>query len=157
MVAPKQTKPVPRSHIDVAIIGGGVVGVIAAKRMLERGIAFTVIEKQRDFGGVWHTHGNNHSTLQVFRKTLLQLKYAFIELETVHIFADCASLYAARQDNRHQPSIALVQHAPLYCQAVKMVYEGIQCCRHRSFLTGSIPSIAWANRAPWNRSQGISY
>ena len=72
MVGPKQTKPVPRSHIDVAIIGGGVVGVVAAKRMLERVIAFTVIERQRDLGGVWHTHGNNHSTLQVFRRTLLQ-------------------------------------------------------------------------------------
>ena len=70
MVAPKQSKSIPRSHIDVAIIGGGVVGVIAAKRMLEEGIAFTVIERQRDFGGVWHTHGNNHSTLQVLRKFL---------------------------------------------------------------------------------------
>ena len=65
MVAPKQTRAVPRSHIDVAIIGGGVVGCVAAKRMQERGIAFKVIERQRDFGGVWHTHGNNHSTLQV--------------------------------------------------------------------------------------------
>ena len=73
MVAPKQSKPIPRSHIDVAIIGGGVVGVIAAKRMMEKGIAFTVIERQRDFGGVWHTHGNNHSTLQVFHSCSLDV------------------------------------------------------------------------------------
>ena len=65
MVAPKLVKVIPTEHIDVAIIGGGVVGVVIAKRMLERGIAFKVIEKQHDFGGVWHTHGNNHSTLQV--------------------------------------------------------------------------------------------
>lgn len=65
MVAPKQDTVVPRDHTDVAIVGGGVVGVIAAKRMQERGIDFRVIERQRDFGGVWHTHGNNHSTLQV--------------------------------------------------------------------------------------------
>ncbi len=65
MVAPKQMKAVPREHIDVAIIGGGVVGLVAAKRMQERDIAYKVLEKQRDFGGVWHTHGNNHSTLQV--------------------------------------------------------------------------------------------
>ena len=65
MVAPKQMKPAPRECTDVAIIGGGVVGVIAAKRMQERDIDYKVLEKQRDFGGVWHTHGNNHSTLQV--------------------------------------------------------------------------------------------
>ena len=86
MVAPKQSKPVPRSNIDVAIIGAGVVGVVAAKRMLERGIAFRVIKRQRDFGGVWHTHGNNHSTLQADRKTSVQ--------GDVQLFSDhsCASL-----------------------------------------------------------------
>lgn len=77
MVAPKTNGTVvsvPRAEVDVAIIGGGVVGVIAAKRMHERGIDYKVIERQHDFGGVWHTHGNNHSTLQVLnsvRETLL--------------------------------------------------------------------------------------
>jgi len=53
------------TETDVAIVGAGVVGVIAAKRMQERGIQYKVLERQHDFGGVWHTHGNNHSTLQV--------------------------------------------------------------------------------------------
>ena len=53
------------STTDVAIIGGGVVGVIAANRMRERCIDYRVIERLHDFGGVWHTHSNNHSTLQV--------------------------------------------------------------------------------------------
>ena len=69
MAAQKQTTTEPPeikcSCTEVAIIGGGVVGVIAAKRMLERDIDFTVLEKLHDFGGVWHTHSNNHSTLQV--------------------------------------------------------------------------------------------
>ena len=68
MVAQKTTNEpleIQCSCTDVAIIGGGVVGVIAAKRMLERGIDFKVLEKLHDFGGVWHTHSNNHSTLQV--------------------------------------------------------------------------------------------
>ncbi|BDA43875.1 probable tRNA-specific 2-thiouridylase MnmA at C-terminar half [Coccomyxa sp. Obi] len=68
MVAPTngngKHKAIDWSETDVAIIGGGVVGVIAARRMQERGIDYKVLERQHDFGGVWHTHGNNHSTLQ---------------------------------------------------------------------------------------------
>jgi cation diffusion facilitator CzcD-associated flavoprotein CzcO len=58
-------KTIECTETDVAIIGGGVVGVIAANRMRERGIQYKVLERQHDFGGVWHSHGNNHSTLQV--------------------------------------------------------------------------------------------
>ena len=58
-------KTIECMETDVAIIGAGVVGVIAANRMRERGIQFKVLERQHDFGGVWHAHGNNHSTLQV--------------------------------------------------------------------------------------------
>ena len=67
MVAPKvkQEAVIPCSTTHVAIIGGGVVGVIAANRMRERSIDYRVIERLHDFGGVWHTHSNNHSTLQV--------------------------------------------------------------------------------------------
>lgn len=68
MVAQKTSGAPPEIRCtctDVAIIGGGVVGVVAATRMLERGIDFKVLEKLHDVGGVWHTHSNNHSTLQV--------------------------------------------------------------------------------------------
>ena len=56
--------------MDVAVIGGGVVGVLAGIRLLEKGIDFAIFERQADFGGVWTTHGNNHSTLQVQRGCL---------------------------------------------------------------------------------------
>lgn len=56
--------------VDVAVIGGGVVGVLAGIRLLDRGIDFAVFEGQADFGGVWTTHANNHSTLQVHDLTL---------------------------------------------------------------------------------------
>lgn len=55
-------------EVDVAVVGGGVVGVLAGIRLLEKGIDFAVFERQADFGGVWTTHGNNHSTLQVSRR-----------------------------------------------------------------------------------------
>jgi len=51
--------------VDVAVVGGGVVGVLAGLRLLRKGIDFAIFERQADFGGVWVTHGNNHSTLQV--------------------------------------------------------------------------------------------
>ena len=56
--------------VDVAVIGGGVVGVLAGIRLLDRGIDFAIFEGQADFGGVWTTHANNHSTLQVHHLTL---------------------------------------------------------------------------------------
>ena len=49
----------------MAVIGGGVVGVLAGIRLLEKGIDCAIFERQADFGGIWTTHGNNHSTLQV--------------------------------------------------------------------------------------------
>lgn len=49
---------------DVAVIGGGVVGVLTAQRLRDRGIAFRVIERLQDFGGCWITEANNYSTLQ---------------------------------------------------------------------------------------------
>ena len=53
------------STTDVAIVGGGLAGVLAAMRMRERGIMYRVIERLHDFGGTWQTHANNYSTLQV--------------------------------------------------------------------------------------------
>lgn len=83
MVAPTNGngahKAIDCSKTDVAIIGGGVVGVIAARRMQERGIEYKVLERQHDFGGVWHTHGNNHSTLQVRGSASIKLNAKDIE------------------------------------------------------------------------------
>lgn len=62
------------TETDVAIVGAGVVGVIAAKRMQERRIQYKVLERQHDFGGVWHTHGNNYSTLQVLNHLVRLIK-----------------------------------------------------------------------------------
>ena len=66
------------STTDVAIVGGGVVGVVAAMRMQERGsgqcpLEYRVIERLHDFGGNWHTHANNYSTLQVIADGFIPL------------------------------------------------------------------------------------
>lgn len=41
---------------QVLIVGAGMSGVGAAIRFKEAGIPFTIIEKQSDTGGVWHSH-----------------------------------------------------------------------------------------------------
>lgn len=52
-------------HVDVAILGGGLCGVLAGHRCFEEGLTYTIIERENDFGGVWGTLANNHSHLQV--------------------------------------------------------------------------------------------
>jgi 4-hydroxyacetophenone monooxygenase len=67
-----------RSSTDIVIIGGGVVGVLAAMRMRERDVEYRIIERHSDLGGTWHTHSNNYSTAQV------AFLYRLIYITTMH-------------------------------------------------------------------------
>jgi len=69
--------------VDVAVVGGGVVGVLAGLRLLRKGIDFAIFERQADFGGVWVTHGNNHSTLQVHHTCLFKACSVLRESQTL--------------------------------------------------------------------------
>ncbi len=51
--------------VDVIIYGGGLCGVLAGHRCVVEGLTYKIIEKESDFGGVWHTLANEHSHLQV--------------------------------------------------------------------------------------------
>lgn len=65
------------SHVvDVAILGGGLCGVLAGQRCAIQGIKYRIIERGDDFGGVWSTLANDHSHLQVrMVKILSKLKF----------------------------------------------------------------------------------
>ncbi|MCY4095751.1 MAG: NAD(P)/FAD-dependent oxidoreductase, partial [Gammaproteobacteria bacterium] len=57
-IAPKQKEP-PLSpdqaqDFHVAIIGGGMSGLLAGIRMQELGVKFTIFEKNADVGGTWY-------------------------------------------------------------------------------------------------------
>ena len=54
-----------QQHVDVAVLGGGLCGVLAGQRCFQEGLSYTIIERESDFGGVWGTLANNHSHLQV--------------------------------------------------------------------------------------------
>lgn len=44
----------PEAGFDVAVIGGGITGLAAARRLSQAGVPFTLFEKNTDVGGVWH-------------------------------------------------------------------------------------------------------
>jgi len=50
---------------EVCIIGGGISGILAAKKCLDRGLSYKIIDMNPQLGGCWHTLANDHSTLQV--------------------------------------------------------------------------------------------
>jgi len=53
--APRQARAVLRDDIDVAVIGGGFSGLLAAARLRQRGVeSIRIIEKGGDFGGTWY-------------------------------------------------------------------------------------------------------
>lgn len=43
----------PESEINVVIIGAGMSGILAAHRLQQAGIAFTILDKNSDVGGTW--------------------------------------------------------------------------------------------------------
>ena len=49
---------------EIAIVGGGVCGVICAGRCAEKRIPYTLIERQPCYGGVWSNLANANSALQ---------------------------------------------------------------------------------------------
>jgi len=52
--APVERDPV-HEDVDVAIVGGGFSGLLAAARLIERGVdGFRIVESGADFGGTWY-------------------------------------------------------------------------------------------------------
>ena len=51
--------------VEVAIIGAGISGVLAAHQAHKDGLSFRIIDRCQDFGGVWEFRANSYSHLQV--------------------------------------------------------------------------------------------
>ena len=64
-LGPKMKGGADEINLDVLIYGGGLCGALAGHRCVVEGLTYYIIEKESDFGGVWHTLANEHSHLQV--------------------------------------------------------------------------------------------
>lgn len=49
------------SRVDVAIVGAGITGLYAARRLQEAGITACILEKRDRIGGIWSIYANNTS------------------------------------------------------------------------------------------------
>lgn len=59
---------------EIAVVGGGVCGVICAGRCAEKGVPYTIIERQPCYGGVWSNLANANSALQARQQQKTSLK-----------------------------------------------------------------------------------
>lgn len=55
------TEGTPREQYDVVVVGAGIVGLLAAKRLLDAGIDVVLLEKADFVGGIWTTFANAKS------------------------------------------------------------------------------------------------
>lgn len=61
-------------EVSVAIIGGGVCGVLAAQRCAQEKLSYKIFERCSDFGGNWFVRANSYSHLQARRDVTLDYK-----------------------------------------------------------------------------------
>ena len=54
-------------RVDVAILGAGISGVLAAQQAIRDNLSFRILDRCQDFGGVWDFRANSYSHLQVGR------------------------------------------------------------------------------------------
>ncbi|GBG23799.1 Polyketide synthase [Hondaea fermentalgiana] len=55
------TSGAPRDSYEVVVVGAGVVGLLAAKRLMDEGVDVVVLEKEEFCGGIWTTFANAKS------------------------------------------------------------------------------------------------
>ena len=59
--------------VAVAIIGGGICGVMAGARCVRDGLSFVILERGSCYGGNWFVRANSYSHLQVYELALSRL------------------------------------------------------------------------------------
>ncbi len=55
-----QARPLPRT-VDVMVVGAGLVGLYAARRLKAQGLSFCVADQREQVGGIWSKYANSTS------------------------------------------------------------------------------------------------
>ena len=106
-----------RADFHVTVIGGGMSGVLAAIRLKEAGINFTVIEKNAGVGGTWHENRypgcrvdvGNHFYCYSFAPNHDWTEYFAQQPELQQYFEDCLDRFGVREHFRFNTEVVKAQ------------------------------------------------
>ena len=113
---PHWSKQIPESEkhsLHVVVIGGGMSGVLAAIRLDEAGIPYTVIEKNAGVGGTWYENTypgcrvdvGNHFYCYSFEPNHEWTEFFSQHRELRKYFEDCADKYGIREHIRFETEV----------------------------------------------------
>ncbi len=102
-----------RDDFHVTVIGGGISGVLAAIRLAEAGISFTVIEKNESVGGTWFENRYpgarvdvaNHLYSYSFAPAHHWTEFFSQQPELQKYFEDCIEKYDVKQHFRFSTEV----------------------------------------------------
>ena len=106
-----------RADFHVTVIGGGMSGVLAAIRLKEAGINFTVIEKNAGVGGTWYENRypgcrvdvGNHFYCYSFAPKHDWSEYFARQPELQQYFEDCLDRFGVREHFRFNTEVVKAQ------------------------------------------------
>jgi 4-hydroxyacetophenone monooxygenase len=105
---PASATPESRAGLHVIVIGAGMSGLLAAVRLADAGIPYTVIEKNPDVGGTWYENRypgcrvdvGNHFYCYSFAPNPDWSEFFARQPELQRYFADCADAFGLRANIR---------------------------------------------------------
>jgi len=105
---PDAATPAARTAMHVVVIGAGMSGILAAARLAQAGIPYTVVEKNPDVGGTWFENRypgcrvdvGNHFYCYSFAPNDDWTEFFARQPELQRYFADCVDAYGLRANIR---------------------------------------------------------
>ena len=110
-------------EMRVVIIGAGMSGILAAHRLKQAGVAYTVIEKNGDVGGTWFENtypgarvdSSNHAYSYSFAQKFDWPYHHSTQEVLLEYFRDCADLFGVREDIRFNTEVLSVTYDDERC------------------------------------------
>ena len=107
----------------VVVIGAGMSGILAAHRLKQAGVAYTVIEKNGDVGGTWFENtypgarvdSSNHAYSYSFAQKFDWPYHHSTQEVLLEYFRDCADLFGVREDIRFNTEVLSVTYDDERC------------------------------------------
>ena len=107
----------------VVIIGAGMSGILAAHRLKQAGVAYTVIDKNRDVGGTWFENtypgarvdSSNHAYSYSFAQKFDWPYHHSPQEVLLDYFSDCATEFGIRDNIRFNTEVLTVTYDDERC------------------------------------------